>query len=88
MRQDRNKVSQEAKKNSGSTMTGTNLYATWYEFKKDLEERLGFRLLNWPWLKVKPDSPLPWDDSHMEVVLSVVARMPKLGGIVKDRCHE
>jgi hypothetical protein len=50
-------------------------YTTWYEFKKDLEKRLGHSLLNWNWLAVKPEAPLPWDDSHMHVALSVLARL-------------
>lgn len=36
-------------------------YMTWYEFKKDLEKRLGHSILNWDWFRVKPKTPLPWD---------------------------
>ena len=49
-------------------------YTTWYEFKKDLEQQLGFSLPNWRWLEVKPKAPLPWNGSHMQVALSTVAR--------------
>lgn len=45
-------------------------YATWYEFKKECEKRLGYSLLNRTWLQLKPKSPLPWDDSHLKAVLS------------------
>jgi len=45
-------------------------YATWYEFKKECERRLGYSLLNRIWLELKPKSPLPWDDSHLRAVLS------------------
>jgi hypothetical protein len=45
------------------------IYTTWYEFKKDLEKRLGYSLLNWRWLEVKPRCPLPWDDSQMKAVI-------------------
>ena len=50
-------------------------YATWYEFKKDLEKRFGHGLLNWDWLEVKPKVPLPWDDSHMRATLSVLTSL-------------
>lgn len=45
------------------------LYMTWYDFKKDLEKRLGHSLLNWYWLEVKPQAPLPWDKSHLKAAL-------------------
>ena len=51
------------------------LYATWYEFKKDFEKRLGYSLLNWRWLEVKPKAPLPWDDSHMQAALSAAVTL-------------
>ncbi len=41
-------------------------YATWYEFKRDLEKCLGRHLTNWEWLEVKPRSPLPWCYRHMK----------------------
>ncbi len=49
-------------------------YATWYNFKKDLEKQLHCRLLNRDWLDVKPGAPLPWNDSHMKASLSAVVR--------------
>ncbi len=52
-------------------------YTTWYDFRKDLGKRLGYMPLNWRWLEVKPQAPLPWNDSHMQSVLSVVARLEK-----------
>ncbi len=51
----------------------TALYTTWYEFKKDLEEKLNYPLLNWDWLDMKPRYPLPWKKAHMEACLSAVA---------------
>lgn len=36
-------------------------YATWYEFKKDLQKRVGHSVLNQEWLQVKPQKPLPWN---------------------------
>ncbi len=48
-------------------------YTTWYQFKKDLERRLGHSLLNRRWLEVKPKAPLPWDDTHLREALSAVA---------------
>ncbi len=50
-----------------------NLYATWYEFKKDLEKQLGHNILNRCWLEVKPKAPLPWDSSQMQTAVSVLA---------------
>jgi len=50
-------------------------YTTWYEFKKDIEGKLGHALLNWCWLEVRPKAPLPWDDSHLQAALSVVATL-------------
>ena len=49
-------------------------YATWYEFKKDLEKRLGCMLSNQRWLEVKPEAPLPWDGAHMQAAHSAVVR--------------
>ena len=54
------------------------LYMTWYEFKKDLEKRLGYSLLNWRWLAVKPRSPLPWDDSQMRLAVAAQQKAKKL----------
>jgi len=45
------------------------LYTTWYDFKKELERHLGHSLLNWHWLEVKPQAPLPWDKSHLRAAL-------------------
>jgi hypothetical protein len=53
-------------------------YATWYEFKKDLERQLGYSLSNWRWIDVKPKAPLPWDYSHLNTILSVLAGNRKL----------
>ncbi|UCB43144.1 MAG: hypothetical protein JSV77_00390 [Dehalococcoidales bacterium] len=50
-------------------------YATWYEFKKECERRLGHSLLNSIWLKVKPANHLPWDDIDAETVISTVAHL-------------
>ena len=54
-----------------------NQYATWYAFKKDLERQLGYSLLNWRWIEVKPKSPLPWSKSHMRATISVLALSDK-----------
>ena len=61
--------------NSGGTATMNRSYTTWYEFKKDLEKRSGYVLVNWRWLEVKPRAPLPWDDSHLETAISALARL-------------
>ncbi len=61
----------------------TKLYATWYEFKKDLEKRAGCMLLNWRWLEAKPRAPLPWNDSHMRTALVAVARFRRTQSAAK-----
>ena len=48
-------------------------YTTWYEFKKELEQRLGCPLLNWYWLDVKPKDPLPWNNAHLKACLLKVS---------------
>ncbi len=88
MRRERGKVRQKAEANSGSVITGANLYVTWYQFKKDLERQLGYSLLNWSWLEAKPKAPLPWHESHMRAALSEVARFRRVGGGTKDGCPE
>ncbi len=50
-------------------------YATWYEFKRDLEKRLGHLLTNWAWLEVKPQSSLPWSYRHMKRSYEKVVRL-------------
>ena len=55
-------------------------YATWYDFKKDLEKQIGHGLPNWDWLAIKPKAPLPWDRHHMQAALSLAA------GLQRQRC--
>ena len=75
MREVRHKVRQKGEENSGGIITAAKLYTTWYEFKKDLERQLGCALFNWRWLEVKPQAPLPWDNSQMQAAVSVLARL-------------
>ena len=60
----------------------TSSYTTWYDFRKDLGKSLGYIPLNWLWLKVKPDCPLPWSKSQMRTALSAVARIKGQKGVV------
>ena len=46
-----------------------SIYPTWYEFKKDLQKELGRSMLNQEWLQIKPEDPLPWNNSCFRVVL-------------------
>jgi hypothetical protein len=48
-------------------------YTTWYEFKKDLERKLGRSLSNWQWIDIKPKEPLPWDDAQLNATLFALA---------------
>jgi len=45
------------------------IYPTWYEFKEDLQKELGRSMLNQEWLHVKPEEPLPWNNSCLNTVL-------------------
>ena len=45
------------------------IYPTWYEFKEDLQKELGRSMLNQEWLYVKPEEPLPWNNSCFQEVL-------------------
>lgn len=51
-------------------MNKTLIYTTWYEFRQELGKKLGRVPLNWLWLKVKPECPLPWDGSDLETSFS------------------
>lgn len=64
-------------------MDSSMLYPTWYDFKKDFERRVGYGLLNWDWLKVKPEAPLPWNGSHMRRALSVLSRTERANGCTR-----
>ena len=84
MRRGRNKSVLEAEGNPDSVTTTADLYATWYDFKKDLERKLGHNLINSWWLEAKPKAPLPWDDSQMKLALSAVARSGRRHDGLKD----
>jgi hypothetical protein len=59
-------------------------YTTWYDFKRDCENILGYSLLNETWLKVKPTNPLPWNETDAMSVLSAVAYLRNKKGKVKQ----
>jgi hypothetical protein len=44
-------------------------YDTWYDFKRDLEYKLGIFLPVNIWLRVKPAKPLPWFDFDMQAII-------------------
>lgn len=44
-------------------------FATWYQFKSELQKEYGRGIPNDDWLGVKPGDPLPWDDSHFAMAL-------------------
>jgi hypothetical protein len=45
------------------------IYETWSEFRSELQKRSGVVLVNKIWLAIKPKSPLPWHERHMEEAL-------------------
>jgi len=50
-------------------------YETWYEFKRDLQNRVGHGIYPEEWLQIKPKAPLPWDSSWMNsIVLSYIVK--------------
>ncbi len=51
------------------------IYNTWYDFKKDLEKRLGHSVLNREWLRVKPKTALPWNSSNMKATFLRLSRL-------------
>jgi hypothetical protein len=40
-------------------------YKTWYDYKKDLESLCGRPVLNDLWLKIKPQTALPWSSANL-----------------------
>jgi len=61
----------------GHSDKNTPLYSTWYEFKKDIEKLSGHCILNWDWLKVKPEAPLPWNIYDFQTALTALRRGDK-----------
>ncbi len=55
-------------------------YHTWYEFKRELERQNNSPVLNGAWLRVKPASPLPWNDEHLRSTVSQLRRLHKSPG--------
>ena len=51
------------------------IYNTWYDFKKDLEKRLGHSVLNREWLRVKPKTALPWNSFNMKATFLRLSRL-------------
>lgn len=70
-----------------------SLYATWYDFKSELQRRSGVIILNRLWVQVKPKAPLPWYEFHMkESLVRLSSRIQRLtmcprcgGNLVLDR---
>jgi hypothetical protein len=60
-------------------------YTTWYEFRKDLAEHLGYTPLSSQWLEIKPKAPLPWNGSHMREAISTVARLKEQQVVLRER---
>jgi len=54
------------------------LYETWYDFKRELQQRSGVVLLNKTWFQVRPQAPLPWQNKHMREALERLKIKPIL----------
>jgi len=52
-------------------------YPTWYEFKRDLEKRVGHCVVNTDWLRVKPAAPLPWSKPRLRSTIQKLGRIEK-----------
>ncbi len=52
-------------------------YQTWYEFKKDLEKKLGHFLPVNIWLCTKPKKALPWNSHDLQTTLAEAIKMQK-----------
>jgi hypothetical protein len=50
-------------------------YSTWYEFKKELQKRAGFPILNSRWIQIKPKTALPWYEFQMKEALSQLSNI-------------
>jgi len=68
-----------------SRIKKTSSYTTWYEFRKDLAEKLGYTPLSSHWLEIKPKAPLPWNPSHMRKAISTVARLKEQPAVPKGK---
>ncbi|HEX9975889.1 MAG TPA: hypothetical protein VGA82_01445 [Dehalococcoidales bacterium] len=55
-------------------------YHTWYEFKRELERQINSPVLNGAWLRVKPASPLPWNNEHLRSTVAQLRRLNKSPG--------
>jgi hypothetical protein len=49
-----------------------NRYENWYDFKRDLESKLGVFLPVNVWLRIKPSKPLPWYDFDMQSIIKKI----------------
>jgi hypothetical protein len=47
-------------------------YKTWYEFKRDLELKLGCGLPVEIWLRTKPKKALPWNNFDFRTSLAAI----------------
>jgi len=59
-------MSAQTKMNLKGHMEKAVIYTTWYEFRQELGKKLGRIPLNWLWFEVKPECPLPWDESDLQ----------------------
>ncbi len=56
-------------------------YSTWYEFKRDLEAKLGGWVPNADWLEARPRGPLPWDETSLTATKQAVERIRARRGV-------
>ena len=54
------------------TSGGQVYYNSWFDFKRDVESRLGRGLPVSLWMRAKPNKPLPWRQADLQATLSEV----------------
>jgi hypothetical protein len=59
------------------TSGGQVYYNSWFDFKRDIESRLGRGLPVSLWMRAKPNKPLPWRQADLQATLSEVRILQK-----------
>jgi hypothetical protein len=52
------------------TITQTREWDNWYEFKDELESKVGFYIPLYIWLEIRPKRPLPWHNGDFQTLVT------------------